>query len=667
MTRILRCAALLALIAAVAFCARLTPASATIGWLPISPDDLALKDNPKEPGADAMILYREVTVDARKANISGDSIEEYIRVKIFTKAGTKYGHVDIPYDPSFETVPYIAGRTIFPDGTIKEFDGQALNSTIARVGQAEYFAKTFTLPDVQPGCIVEYRFNREARPGWLHDEEWTLSSDMYTREAHFTYYPNDEFDQNGYHAQYRPYLLPAGAAMKRNIDTSYTMDLHDIPAVVDEPMMPPKAVLEPSVQFYYVVPGQPDPADPPKKFWAHYAKQWDGEISHFIDKQDALNQELSKIVAAGDSPETKLRKIYARVEQLRNLSMEDYKTEKETKAEDLTPDKNVADVLQHGYATGRQVNLTFIGLARAAGFDATEVFVAPRNSSIFIANQNDVGELRDELVWVKAGTQEYYLDPSARFYPFGVLPWYESEAGGIRVDGHTPTFVATPNPTADQATIQRTAILNVKADGSITANVQVNFTGLEGAMLREQYRKEDQTGRTKNLESEIQKWLPVGSQLAITKIDNWDDIEKPVHVEGTLQVPSYGSTTARDMLLPMDIFQATQAGAFSEQMRHNPIYFSYPYEEIDDVTVNAPSGYKIDALPKPQKIDLKAVVYQITPSAQGNSVEIRRQLTIGGVLFGKEAYPTFRTFFGAVRTNDNAQMVLENNQTGQLQ
>ena len=35
-----------------------------IDWLPISPDDLALKDNPKQPGADAMILYREVVINA---------------------------------------------------------------------------------------------------------------------------------------------------------------------------------------------------------------------------------------------------------------------------------------------------------------------------------------------------------------------------------------------------------------------------------------------------------------------------------------------------------------------------------------------------------------------------------------------------------------------------
>ena len=45
----------------VCFLALAKPVRVSAGddWQPISPDDLALKDNPKSPGADAMILYRE--------------------------------------------------------------------------------------------------------------------------------------------------------------------------------------------------------------------------------------------------------------------------------------------------------------------------------------------------------------------------------------------------------------------------------------------------------------------------------------------------------------------------------------------------------------------------------------------------------------------------------
>ena len=89
-------------------------------------------------------------------------------------------------------------------------------------------------------------------------------------------------------------------------------------------------------------------------------------------------------MSADDSPEVKLRKIYARVQKIRNLSMEDAKSDKEQKQEQLKPNNNVEDVLKHNYASGRELNYTFLGLARTAGFSAAAVFVAPRHVVFFL-------------------------------------------------------------------------------------------------------------------------------------------------------------------------------------------------------------------------------------------------------------------------------------------
>src|SRR5579863_10413178 len=65
---------------------------------PISPEDLALKDNPAQPGADAMILYRDNVVDATKVREGGDADQEFFRIKIFTKAGISRADVKVPYE-----------------------------------------------------------------------------------------------------------------------------------------------------------------------------------------------------------------------------------------------------------------------------------------------------------------------------------------------------------------------------------------------------------------------------------------------------------------------------------------------------------------------------------------------------------------------------------------
>jgi hypothetical protein len=127
-------------------------ATGTVGWLPVPPEDLALKDNPKQPGADAMILYREVVVSAKNVVEGGDTSEEYVRIKIFTQEGTKEGHVEIPFTKDVETLSYVNGRTIQPDGTVVNFDGQVLETTAVKTSGLKVLVKAFTLPDVKPGA-----------------------------------------------------------------------------------------------------------------------------------------------------------------------------------------------------------------------------------------------------------------------------------------------------------------------------------------------------------------------------------------------------------------------------------------------------------------------------------------------------------------------------------
>lgn len=639
------------------FCAKSLPA--TEGWLPVAPEDLALKDNPKQPGADAMILYRELIDDASKASATGDTVEEYVRIKIFTQAGTKYGHVEIQFAKAFQNVVYIAGRTIKPDGTIEKFDGQVLETTVEKAGGFKVLAKTFTLPDVQPGCIVEYKYQLQGQPGWVHSHEWIVAQQMYTREAHFTYIPDTGYG-NGLHPMYSTYLLPADAALKEQINGTYLMVVHDVPGVVPESLMPPERPIEARVEFFYQDPDAPAPSDPSDRYWNHYGKKWDAELEHFIDKKNALDDDLSKIVSPNDAPEVKLRKIYARVQQIRNLSFEDEKMKQENKDEQLKPNSNVEDVLKHGYAYSREIDYLFVGLARAAGFDATEVYIAPRNFEMFLPNRNEVDQLSDEITWVRAGGQEYYLDPSARYFPFGLLPWYETEAGGIKVDKHGATIVNTPEGKSSDATLTRNADLELKDDGSIAGTLQIDFTGQRGALIREENRKEDETGRTKFFEDEVKGWLPVGAEFKVTKIANWDNNDLPVHVEGTLTIPSFANSAERRMLTPLEIFQPTQMSEFAAEKRFNFVYIHYAYEEIDDIKLRLPLGYKAGALPPDRNVNLGAVSYQISATARDNGLEVKRHLVEGGVVFTKEQYPVLRSFFGTVRADDDAQMVIEN-------
>src|SRR6202162_4783965 len=506
-------------------------------WLPISPADLALKDNTAQPGANAMILYRRSHIDAKQLHQEEDSDEEYIRIKIFTAKGVKeQSEVPIYFFKENSEIKDIRARTIEPDGRIVNFSGQVFEETVAR-GGTEWQTKIFSLPDVQPGCIVEYRYRHQYRwesgpEHYLHGQTWTVSGHLFTRDASFSidpYVPRSSFDPTLY---FRTTGLPQGSLPQRQGNGSYKMEIHNIPGVEEEPLMPPRQALEARVEFFYREKGQPA-GETTEQYWNRVGKKWSDELDRVLNKKSVLDSELSQTVAAGDTPESKLRKIYARVQRIRDLSYEPAKTAVEKKAENIQADTNVEQVLQRGNANGRQMNWTFIGLARAAGFEAFEVYLVPRNRDLFRPAGQDARSLTADIVWARAGGKEYWLDPAALYYPFGLIPWYETESKGVHVAKQGAEFVETPAASSADAKEARRADLELKEDGSAGGKLAVEFSGGIAAIERTSHRRDDETGRKKAFEKEIQGWLPAGANFEVTKISDWDDTRQPLRVEGT--------------------------------------------------------------------------------------------------------------------------------------
>lgn len=650
-------------------------ARASDEWRPVDPADLALKDNPAQPGADAMILYRESDISAKDLMSEGDTDTEYIRIKIFTKAGLRYANVEIPYVTGNGDVWVDAGelnnevqivriraRTIHPDGTITEFEGKVLGKVIESGNGYKVRAATFSLPEVQPGCIIEYRYTKVGEPRWIHSETWEISEGIFTREAHFTFIPYRDY--SGYVPYYRIANLPGGAKPQCDVGVDHmcVMEVRDIPPIVTEPLMPPPNSVSAAVSWFYRKAGDPY-GETPQQFWDRNAKKWNEDLDKFIDKKDALREESARVTSSSDSAEAKVRKLYARVQQLRNLDTEPIKTSKEEKAEQIKRNGNVKDVLTHGYGDAWQLNALFIGLARAAGFEAAEVKLAQRNWVFFAPQRDDPSELATEIAWVRADGQEYWLDPASPSYPFGLLPWEESGSGGLRISHKGAEMVNTPVPNNTTAVVKRSGDFQVGADGTIQGTLELSFEGQEGAVRRRVGIQKDDAGRKKQIEEEIRGWLPSGASFDLTKLSNWAETDKPLVVEGALRVPSFATGITRRIMLPAEIFSVREAAKLTSEKRYNALYFSYPYERDDDLRFHLPVGYKVEGLPKDQKTDLKAALYEISFTSSENTLEVKRRLVMNAVILDKKFYPTVRAFFGLVQSTDGEQAVFENVQS----
>ncbi len=146
-------------------------------WLPISPEELKMTDDPAAPGAPAIILYRQVNRDDSNAHVPNEY--NYVREKIFTEEGRKYADVEIPFVKGDYDIVNIRARTVRPDGSSVIFDGKVYEKEIVKARGFKYLAKTFTLTDVQPGSIIEYHYMIDFKENYVFDSNWVLSSDLF--------------------------------------------------------------------------------------------------------------------------------------------------------------------------------------------------------------------------------------------------------------------------------------------------------------------------------------------------------------------------------------------------------------------------------------------------------------------------------------------------------
>jgi hypothetical protein len=617
-------------------------------WQPITQEELKMTSEPKAPGAPAIYLYRQVDRDDTSSHEF-----TYARIKILSEEGRKYADVEIPFLKEQEKIRGIQARTIRPDGTIADFDGKVYEKTIVKAKGVKYLAKTFTMPDVQVGSIIEYRYHEDMEEGFIFDSHWILSEELFTKQAKFSLKPYAVWALRWSW----PVGLPEGtkppAEDERHI---VRLQTNDVPAFQVEDYMPPENEVKFRVDFIYNSDSTFE--KDLDKFWKKEGKKNYSSINGFADKRKAMEQAVSQIIAPTDSPEVKLQKIYARTQQIRNFSFEPEKTDQELKREKLKDINNVEDVWKRGYGSGRQITWLFLAMARAAGFEADPVLISTRNLYFFNPKLMNTRELNTNVVLVKLNGKDFYLDPGTAFAPYGILPWSETGVRGLRLDKDGGTWVTTTLPEPSVSRIERKATMQLTDTGSLEGKATITFSGLAALWRRIDERDEDEAAQKKFLEDQIKEYIPVAVDVELTNKPDWKSSAPTLVAEYDLKVPGWASAAGRRTLLSVGLFGGGEKHVFEHTSRVHPIYFSFPYQDVDDVTIDLPLGWQISSLPQQQNTDLKVCAYTLTAENKGGSLHVKRQLMVDLSLLEVKYYPSLRNFFQQVRTGDEEQIVV---------
>jgi transglutaminase-like putative cysteine protease len=453
-----------------------------------------------------------------------------------------------------------------------------------------------------------------------------------------------------------PAGLPDGTGAPQLEHGRISLETRDVAAFESEEYMPPEDALQMRVDFVYREPG--DQEKDPAKFWARYGKDRYRRVERFTDQRRAMERAVAEIVQPGDPPVAKLRKLYARVQQVRNLSYERNRTEEEAKHDNIKHNDDVEDVWSRGYGGGGEITWLFLALVRAAGLQADAVMVSTRDRYFFKPAMMNASHLNTNVVRVRLDGEDLYLDPGTAFMPFGFLPWNETAVTGLSLDANGGSWITTPAPAASESRIAHHATFKLGADGALEGRVTVTYTGLEAAGLRIDERLEDETARKRFLEKQLAASIPAGSEVTLVGSPDWSSSSALLVAEFEVRVPGWGVEAGSRLLLPAAVFGSAETHAFRHAARLYPLYFAFPHQQDDDVTVALPPEFEVTSMPLARDDDGKVVNYRLGAENASGALRLRRQLAVHPIILPVQYYASWREFFQKVRAGDEQQVIL---------
>ena len=514
-------------------------------WTQPTAEELSMTSQAGAPGAPAVYLYREQTTQDRLRMFS-----VYERIKILSEGGKDYANVDLTYATGADTAGFsidsIEGRTIHSDGTVIPFTGKPYDKLVVRRGGIngiKVMSKVFTLPSVEVGSILEYRYKLHYSDSYLVAPSWFVQTPLYIRKAHFVWEPTTDTVLSSDGAEQGKVAwasaLPAGAKVVQSerptsdrpgsLETPghrLELTVDDVPGLVEEPDMPPISSLSYRVLFYYTSYASG------AEFWKAQGKKWSKARDKFIGSGPGVKAFTEQTVGAGDAPEVKLKKIYAAVMTMENTRYTRERSHEEDRAAGLKAVNNTDDVLARKRGTDDQLAELFAAMVRAAGMKAYVMGVSDRSKRLFLENYLSLDQLDDLIVMVPLDGKQRVFDPGSRYCGFGELAWQHTDSGGLmQVEGGGAALSGTPDGRYQESHVARVADLELDEHGEANGTVKLTFTGSPALTWRQTALLGDDVRLNTALKESLERRLPGGMEVRVTKVTGLADGERPRVVE----------------------------------------------------------------------------------------------------------------------------------------
>ncbi len=626
-------------------------AAAQVSWKPVTPAELQQKSPTVEPDADAEAIFWEVELDDEKKKKLFYS--HYVRVKIFTERGReKFAKFDIPFSKG-KTVEDVAARVIKPDGTIINVQpSDIFDRDIIRAGKILIRAKSFAIPGIEPGVIVEYRYRETVKGDSINNEKLWFQRDIPIQRMTYYVRPYKGQDFN---------VAWKNMAHGRFVDAGngfYSATETNIPAMREEPYGPPDDLVRRWGLLTY---------SNSRFDWDELAIGYSVFFRDSIREDKQILEKAWQLTAGLPTDEEKLRKLFEFAQTgIRNVTYDPGMTdEQRSKIEN----KRAIDTLKRGMGHSIDIDILFAAMAKALGFEVQVMLSGDRSeSSVDPRTVYDPRYVHWSGIAVFHGKTASLCNPGSPYMPFGLLDWYEEGVSTLTTGSYNNRWQRTEITRPEINLSKRLAKLKLHADGTLEGVIRVEHNGHQATSRRRDLYLRSPEEREKIL---LESWKQSLGSAEITafRFIDFNDSSRPYTYMFNVKVPNYAQKTGKRLFLQPNFFKYGTSPVFSSQTRKYPIYFDFAWSEEDSIDIELPEGYEIDSLGEPNEIkegsDLGRLTNYYTFDKENNLLKADRRFyfgTKGRLTFPVTAYEPLKNLFDLFHKADTHVISLRQKQ-----
>jgi hypothetical protein len=249
------------------------------------------------------------------------------------------------------------------------------------------------------------------------------------------------------------------------------------------------------------------------------------------------------------------------------------------------------------------IDSLFGAMAKAAGFDARIAVSGNRDELFFdphVANFSLM--LSSSSIAVKVGNDWRFFSPASYYVPFGMMSWVEEGQAAMITDPKELIWSVIPLSPAEKTLAKRSGKFKLLEDGTLEGEAKIEYYGHWAVYEKRINHGDSAVEQEKTLKNLIKENIMGTVEVESFNIENVDDPDKPFVYTFRIRVPGYASKTGKRLFFQPNVFERSSHPRFTASNRKYDVYFTYPFSENDDLTIEFPDGFALENADAPAPV-----------------------------------------------------------------